>query len=72
MNVAVICANGSEEVETVTIVDILRRSSKINRVDLIILDDNSLQVTCSRNVKLVGDYLFDSVKVTCIISNLGN
>jgi hypothetical protein len=63
MNIAVICANGSEETETVTIVDILRRSSKISRVDLIVLDDNSELVACSRKVKLVGDLLFNKIKV---------
>jgi putative intracellular protease/amidase len=69
MNVAVICADGSEEIETITIVDILRRSSKIGRVDLIVLDEKSLQITCSRNVKITGDLLFNQIEVRLFFIN---
>ena len=48
----VILAEGAEEMETVIVVDVLRRAN-IN-VILAYLEDNS-EILCSRNVKIVGD-----------------
>lgn len=52
-------ANGSEEAETVIIVDVLRRSG----AEVVLASvEESLEVTCSRNVKLVADaFLSDCV-----------
>ena len=53
-NVLVTVADGIEEIETVTIVDTLVRSGATVVVASV---SNSLQVTCSRGVKLVADRL---------------
>ena len=53
----VLVANGSEEVETISIVDALRRA-KIN-VTLAAVGEN-LQVKCSRGVQIVADSLFSA------------
>ena len=58
-NVLVTVADGIEEIETVTIVDTLVRSGATVVVASV---SNSLQVTCSRGVKLVADRLI----VDCI------
>ncbi len=50
----VILAEGAEEMETVIVVDVLRRA-KI-AVTLASLSDNSQEpITCSRNIKIVAD-----------------
>lgn len=46
-------ADGCEEIETVTIIDVLRRAGAIVTVASV----NSLQITASRGVKLVADTL---------------
>jgi 4-methyl-5(b-hydroxyethyl)-thiazole monophosphate biosynthesis len=46
-------ANGSEEIETTTIVDTLVRGGA--SVTVASVEENSLQVTCSRGIKLVAD-----------------
>lgn len=47
-------ANGSEEIEAVTIIDVLRRSGADVTVASV---ESGLQVECSRGVKLVADVL---------------
>ena len=46
-------ANGSEEIETVTIIDILRRAEIIVNVSKVSEDANNLECIMSRGVKLV-------------------
>jgi len=48
-------ADGTEELEAVTIVDVLRRAG----VSVTVASVDALQVTCSRGVKLVADRLMD-------------
>ena len=55
----VILAEGAEEMETVIVVDVLRRA-QIN-VTLANLEENS-EVLCSRNIKIVADKPLDEVK----------
>ncbi|KAJ3345719.1 Protein deglycase DJ-1zDJ-1 [Entophlyctis luteolus] len=59
-NVLVIVANGSEEMETVIIVDVLRRAKL--QVTLASLHDVDT-VVCSRGVRLVADALLAAVDV---------
>lgn len=61
MKLALIIAKGSEELETVTIADILRRASVLD-LDIITLTQE-LCVTCSHHVKLFADHLFENVTV---------
>jgi protein DJ-1 len=50
----VILAEGGEEMETVIVVDILRRA-KINVTLASLSDDASDPILCSRNIKIVAD-----------------
>ncbi|MGB9638021.1 MAG: DJ-1 family glyoxalase III [bacterium] len=52
-NVLVLVADGSEEMEVVIFVDLLRRAG-IN-VDIVSIKDNDNLIQCSRNVKLLAD-----------------
>lgn len=52
-NVLVLVADGSEEMEVVIFVDLLRRAG-IN-VDIVSIKENDNIINCSRNVKLVAD-----------------
>ncbi len=54
----VLIADGSEEIETLTPVDVLRRASV--EVDLTSISQ-SLTVTCSRGVKVVADKLLNDI-----------
>ena len=54
---AVVITNGSEELEAVTIIDILRRSKNIE-ASLVVLGESTLHVECSRHVTIIGDVLF--------------
>ena len=56
--VAVFIADGSEEVEAITPVDILRRA-KVD-VDVVSIME-SLDITASRNVKITADKLLDEI-----------
>ncbi len=49
--VLVAVANGSEEMETVTIIDVLRRAG----LAVVVASVQTQQITCSRGVKLVAD-----------------
>ncbi len=56
----VILAEGAEEMETVIVVDVLRRATV--EVTLASLsDDSSSPVTCSRNVKIAADCALKNV-----------
>lgn len=48
-------ADGSEELEAVSMIDVLRRGG----AEVTVASVNALQVTCSRGVKLVADCLID-------------
>lgn len=50
--------NGSEEMEAVTIIDVLRRAGADVTVASV---ENSLTVECSRQVKIVADILIEDV-----------
>jgi len=52
-NVLVLVADGSEEMEIVIFVDLLRRAG-IN-VDIVSIKDNDNLIQCSRNIKLLAD-----------------
>lgn len=52
-NVLVLVADGSEEMEVVIFVDLLRRAG-VN-VDIVSIKENDNIINCSRNVKLVAD-----------------
>ncbi|MFM2478231.1 DJ-1 family glyoxalase III [Celerinatantimonas sp. MCCC 1A17872] len=60
VNVMVALAPGSEEIETVCLVDTLRRGEFI--VDLVSVGDE-LEITCSRGVTLIADKLLADVSV---------
>ena len=49
-------ADGSEEIEAVTIIDVLRRSG----AQVVVASVNGIQITASRNVKIVADCLIDA------------
>lgn len=49
-------AEGTEEIEAICIIDILRRAN----ADVIVASVNNLQITASRGVKLVADCLIDA------------
>ncbi|KLN96466.1 protein deglycase YajL [Moellerella wisconsensis] len=55
VSVLVCLANGSEEMEAVTTIDILVRAG-INVTTASVTNDGSTQITCSRGVKLIADY----------------
>ncbi|EPZ33702.1 DJ-1 [Rozella allomycis CSF55] len=56
--ILVLVANGSEEIETVTIVDVLRRA----KLEVVLASVSShLEVKCSRGVVLKADILIDEV-----------
>ncbi|WP_432452053.1 DJ-1 family glyoxalase III [Agarivorans sp. QJM3NY_29] len=58
--VMVALASGSEEIEAVTIIDVLRRAEI--EVDVVSVDaDEQLQITASRGVKLVADKLLSQI-----------
>lgn len=59
INAMVAVAPGSEEIETISLVDTLRRGNFI--VDLVSISDE-LTITASREVKLVADKLLEDVK----------
>lgn len=60
VKVLVLIANGSEEVETLFPVDVLRRASVL--VDLTSINEKT--VLCSRNVSVVADKLFSEIDVS--------
>jgi len=61
-NVLVLVSDGSEEIETVTVVDVLRRAGalvELSKVDKNLhLTENKLECTMSRGVKVVADSHF--------------
>ena len=59
-SVLVPVANGTEEIEAVTLIDVLRRAGAV--VTVASVDD--LQITASRGVKLVADGLIDEYRNT--------
>jgi 4-methyl-5(b-hydroxyethyl)-thiazole monophosphate biosynthesis len=59
-NVLVLVADGSEEMEIVIFVDLLRRSG-IN-VDIVSIKDNDNLIQCSRNIKLLADKNINDIK----------
>lgn len=59
-NVLVLVADGSEEMEIVIFVDLLRRAG-IN-VDIVSIKDNDNLIQCSRNIKLLADKNINDVK----------
>ncbi|RKF15644.1 DJ-1/PfpI family protein [Alginatibacterium sediminis] len=62
LNCAIFIANGSEEIETVTIIDILRRAQFV--VDVISIEPaQQLEIFCSRGVKLIADKHFDDIEL---------
>lgn len=61
MQVAVLLTTGSEELEAVTIIDILRRCSKIEKADIVISGSVNLHVECSRGVVIRGDKFIGEV-----------
>jgi protein deglycase len=58
-SVLVLIADGSEEIEAVGTIDTLRRAELVVTVASV---SDSLQVVCSRGVKLVADALFSDVQ----------
>lgn len=60
VNVLVPVADGSEEIETVTIVDVLRRAGANVKLASV-AEEGRLDVTASRQVKLVADCHIDDV-----------
>lgn len=56
----VFVANGSEEMETVICVDVLRRAQSIDVTLCALLEGNS-EVKCSRGVRIVPDISFDEL-----------
>ena len=50
----VLLSEGAEEMETVIIVDVLRRG-KIDTILASVADDNSMVIKCSRDVKIEAD-----------------
>jgi len=57
-NALILLANGSEETEAITVVDLLRRAN----ITVKIAGDNEL-VTCSRGVKIIPDILIEQIDV---------
>ena len=55
INVLVPVANGTEELEAVTVIDVLRRAD----IDVTIASVQELQIKCSRGTKIVADKLVD-------------
>jgi 4-methyl-5(b-hydroxyethyl)-thiazole monophosphate biosynthesis len=51
-------ADGTEEIEAVTIIDVLRRAE----AEVTVASVNDLQITASRGVKIVADCLIDACK----------
>ncbi|CAF0875386.1 unnamed protein product [Adineta ricciae] len=70
----VFIANGSEEIETVTTVDVLRRA-EID-VDVVSIEKNGQDaLKCSRNVRVLPDKVLDDVKTNqydCVVIPGGN
>lgn len=61
MQVLVLVAHGSEEIEAVTVIDILRRAG----VEVIVASiEQTLEITCSRHVKLIADESLSKLKDT--------
>ena len=56
--VAVLVANGSEELEAITIVDLLRRAN----IGVTIVSIHQLAITCARKTKILADTLIDDIK----------
>jgi DJ-1 family protein len=59
-NVLVLVADGSEEMEIVIFVDLLRRAG-IN-VDVVSIKDNDNLIQCSRNIKLLADKNINDIR----------
>jgi DJ-1 family protein len=59
-NVLVLVADGSEEMEIVIFVDLLRRAG-IN-VDIVSIKDNDNLIQCSRNIKLLADKNINDIR----------
>jgi putative intracellular protease/amidase len=59
-NVLVLVADGSEEMEIVIFVDLLRRAG-IN-VDVVSIKDNDNLIQCSRNIKLLADTNINDIR----------
>jgi 4-methyl-5(b-hydroxyethyl)-thiazole monophosphate biosynthesis len=57
-HVLVPIADGTEEIEAVTIIDVLRRAD----ADVTVASVDALQITASRGVKIVADCLIDTCK----------
>ena len=58
VNVLVPIADGTEEIEAVTIIDVLRRAE----AEVTVASVGALQITASRGVKLVADCLIETCK----------
>jgi 4-methyl-5(b-hydroxyethyl)-thiazole monophosphate biosynthesis len=58
VNVLVPIADGTEEIEAVTIIDVLRRAE----ADVTVASVGALQVTASRGVRIVADCLIEACK----------
>lgn len=54
--------NGTEEMEAVIVIDVLRRAGALVTVASV---ENSTEVVCSRGVKLVADRLIHDCSETC-------
>lgn len=62
MNALVLVADGSEEIEVITVVDILRRAHVIVTIAAV---DDAVNVTCSRGVNLVADAILGDLVSPC-------
>ena len=60
MKIAVLIANGSEEIELITPIDILRRAGAICDV----VSVNDITVNCSRGVNIIADKLITEICVS--------
>lgn len=58
ISVLVPIADGTEEIEAVTIIDVLRRA----QADVTVASVNNLEITASRGVKITADCLIDACK----------
>lgn len=57
-NVLVVIAEGSEDIESVTIIDVLRRTKSVN---LLVATVNGAQICASQKTKIIGDCTIESV-----------
>eukprot|EP00485_Elphidium_margaritaceum_P020649 CAMPEP_0202713464 /NCGR_PEP_ID=MMETSP1385-20130828/54499_1 /ASSEMBLY_ACC=CAM_ASM_000861 /TAXON_ID=933848 /ORGANISM="Elphidium margaritaceum" /LENGTH=220 /DNA_ID=CAMNT_0049373821 /DNA_START=18 /DNA_END=680 /DNA_ORIENTATION=- len=58
-NIVVFIADGSEDVETVTVIDVLRRTQNVNLIVATV--GGKSQITASRETKIVGDSTLEDV-----------